>query len=140
MQRFWSWLAVNLGKRAGLVSIIGLLVTLALGAGITQLHFTSSQDAYLNKSDQVYKDNVAYQNLFGGEAMLTVITMDKGHNVVELLDDANRAEAQPRSASKLAGRTSGTSSGSSHRSTRCGCPTTSSTPSRAISRRASPAS
>src|SRR5689334_4026597 len=88
MQRFWSWLAVNLGKRAGLVSVVGLLVTVALGAGITQLHFTSSQDAYLNKSDQVYKDNVAYQRLFGGEAMLTVITMDRGHNVVELLDDA----------------------------------------------------
>ena len=36
MQRFWSVLAVNLGKRAGLVSVIGLLVTLVLGLGITQ--------------------------------------------------------------------------------------------------------
>ena len=81
MQRFWSWLAVNLGKKAGLVSVIGLLLTLAIGAGITQLKFTSSQDAYLNKSDQVFKDNTAYQDLFGGEAMLTVITMDKGHKI-----------------------------------------------------------
>src|SRR5258708_1110087 len=92
MQRFWSSLAVNLGKRAGLVSVIGLLVTLTLGAGISQLQFTSSQDAYLNKSDQVYKDNIAYQKLFGGEAMLTVITMDKGHTVDELLNDTNRAK------------------------------------------------
>jgi len=92
MERFWRWLAVMLGKRAGLVSIIGLLITLVLGAGITQLKFTSSQDAYLNKTDQVFKDNVAYQKLFGGEAMLTVITMKPGHNVVELLDDANRAQ------------------------------------------------
>jgi len=92
MQRFWSSLAVNLGKRAGLVSVIGLLITLALGVGITQLHFTSSQDAFLNKSDQVYKDNVAYQNLFGGQAMLTVISMDKGHTVDELLTPANQAK------------------------------------------------
>ncbi len=90
MHRFWSSLAVNAGKHAGLVSVIGLLITLTLGAGISRLEFTSGQDAYLNKTDQVYKDNVAYQKLFGGEAMLTVITMDKGHNVVELLDDQNR--------------------------------------------------
>ena len=90
MQRFWSSLAHNLGKRAGLVSVIGLLITLALGAGITKLEFATGQDAYLNTSDQVYKDNVAYQDLFGGQAMLTVISMDKGHDVVELLNDTNR--------------------------------------------------
>src|SRR4051794_1906121 len=94
MHRFWSWLALNLGKRAGIVSIVGLLITLTLGAGITQLKFTSGQDAYLNKTDQVYKDNVAYQKLFGGEAMLTVITMDKGHTVDELLNDTNRPKLQ----------------------------------------------
>ena len=70
MQRFWSWLAVELGQRAGLVAVIGLLVTLVLGLGITQLEFATGQDSYLNKSDQVYKDNVAYQDLFGGQAML----------------------------------------------------------------------
>src|SRR6478672_5205715 len=92
MDRFWSWLAVTLGRRAGLVSIIGLLITVTLGAGITRLEFTSGQDAYLNKSDQVFKDNVSYQKLFGGEAMLTVISMDKGHTVDELLTDQNRAK------------------------------------------------
>ena len=90
MHRFWSSLAVTLGKRAGLVSVIGLLITLILGAGISQLEFTSGQDAYLNKTDQVFKDNVSYQKLFGGEAMLTVITMDKGHTVAELFNDQNR--------------------------------------------------
>ena len=34
MQRFWSALAVQAGKRAGLVSIIGLIVTLVLGAAV----------------------------------------------------------------------------------------------------------
>ena len=94
MHRFWSWLALTLGKRAGIVSVIGLLITVTLGAGITQLKFTSGQDAYLNTTDAVYKDNVAYQKLFGGEAMLSVITMDPGHTVVELLNDRNRAKLQ----------------------------------------------
>src|SRR4051812_22948901 len=92
MQRFWSKLAVELGKRAGLVSVIGLLVTLILGFGITRLDFATGQDSYLNKSDQVFKDNVAYQDLFGGQAMLTVITMEPGHTIDELFDADGRQQ------------------------------------------------
>ena len=92
MERFWRFIAVELGKRAGLVSVIGLLVTLILGFGITRLDFSTGQDSYLNKSDAVYKDNVAYQNLFGGQAMLTLVTMDKGHTVNELFTPENQAK------------------------------------------------
>ena len=81
MQRFWSYAAVQLGKRAGLVSVVGLLITVGLGLGIAKLDFATGQDSYLNKSDQVFKDNVDYQDLFGGQAMLTVITMNPGHTV-----------------------------------------------------------
>ncbi len=94
MQRFWSNLAVVVGKRAGLVSVIGLVLTLGLGFGLTKLQFTSSQDSYLNRSDQVYKDNVAYQSLFGGQAVLTVLTMHPGHTVDELFSPAVRAQLQ----------------------------------------------
>jgi predicted RND superfamily exporter protein len=75
VQRFWSYLAVQLGKHAVWVTVIGVVVTIALGLGITQLAFATGQETYLNKSDQVYKDNVVYQRLFGGEAMATVIRM-----------------------------------------------------------------
>ena len=92
MERFWRFIAVELGKHAGLVSVIGLLVTLILGFGITRLDFSTGQDSYLNKSDAVYKDNVAYQNLFGGQAMLTLVTMDEGHTVNELFTPENQAE------------------------------------------------
>jgi hydrophobe/amphiphile efflux-3 (HAE3) family protein len=92
MQRFWSRLAVELGKRAGVVSLVGLIVTLTLGYGITKLEFATGQDSYLNKSDQVYKDNVEYQRLFGGQAMLTVISMDEGHTVDELFTDEGNAQ------------------------------------------------
>src|SRR5664279_551140 len=66
-----------------------VLVTVGLGFGITKLKFSTGQDSYLNKSDQVYKDSVAYQHLFGGEAMLTLVTMDKGHAVNELFTPAD---------------------------------------------------
>ncbi|QYG92310.1 MMPL family transporter [Iamia sp. SCSIO 61187] len=90
MQRFWSWLAVELGRRAGLVSIVGLVVTVALGLGITQLEFATGQDSYLNKGDQVAKDNVAYQDLFGGQIMIVLFTMEEGSTVVDLTTGENR--------------------------------------------------
>jgi len=94
VERFWRLIAVELGKHAGLVSVIGLLVTLILGFGITRLEFSTGQDSYLNKSDTVYKDNVKYQRLFGGQAMLTLVTMDKGHTVNELFTPENQAKWQ----------------------------------------------
>ena len=79
MQRFWSVLAVQLGKHAVWVTRHRRRSSPSvLGLGITQLKFATGQDSYLNKDDQVYKDNVVYQRLFGGQAMLTVITMDDG--------------------------------------------------------------
>ena len=90
MHRFWSSLADNLGKRAGIVSIVGLVITVVLGAGITRLEFATGQDSYLNKSDVVYKDSVAYQDLFGGQAMLTLVTVDDG-TIVELFTPENVA-------------------------------------------------
>ena len=84
MQRFWSYIAVQLGKHAIWVTVVGLLVTIGLGLGISQLDFATGQDSYLNKSERVYKDNVVYQRLFGGQAMLTVISMKPGHTIDEL--------------------------------------------------------
>ncbi|HEX2578229.1 MAG TPA: MMPL family transporter [Aquihabitans sp.] len=92
MKKFWSSLAVQLGKRAGLVSVVGLIITLVLGLGISQLEFATGQDSYLNKDDQVAKDNVSYQRLFGGQIMLVLFTMDEGRSVAELAEPEN-AEA-----------------------------------------------
>ncbi|MGI8756779.1 MAG: efflux RND transporter permease subunit [Acidimicrobiales bacterium] len=89
MRRFWSKLAVQLGKRAGLVSVVGLVITLVLGLGIPKLQFATGQDSYLNGSDQVAKDNRAYQKLFGGQILIVLFTMEEGHKVAELTDPAN---------------------------------------------------
>ncbi len=91
MLKMWSWLAVNLGRRAGVVSVVGLVVTIGLGLGITQLDFATGQDSYLNSDEQVAVDNVAYQDLFGGQAMITMVTMDDGATVDELFTTDNIA-------------------------------------------------
>jgi hydrophobe/amphiphile efflux-3 (HAE3) family protein len=103
--RIWSWLGLNLGKHAGVVSVIGLLVTLTLGFGITRLDFATGQDSYLNKDDKIYIDNVDYQDLFGGQAMLTLYTMDKGKDVVDLFtpDNLARFRAQEEQLRKAPG-------------------------------------
>jgi uncharacterized protein len=84
VHKFWGWLGLNLGKHWIVVLLVGGLLTAVLGYGISNLEFATGQDSYLNKSDQVYKDSVAYQKLFGGQAMVTLVTMDKGHTVNEL--------------------------------------------------------
>ena len=84
MQKFWAWLGLNLGKRAGVVSIVGLVITVILGVGITRLEFATGQDSYLNKGEQIYKDSVAYQDLFGGQAMVTLVTLADGQDLTDL--------------------------------------------------------
>ncbi len=84
MAKVWSWLAVNLGRHAGLVGAIGLVFTIVLGFGITRLEFATGQDSYLNRDSDVYKDNVEYQDRFGGQAMLSLIVMDEGKRVEDL--------------------------------------------------------
>jgi hydrophobe/amphiphile efflux-3 (HAE3) family protein len=89
MARFWSWLAVWCGKHAGLVGVIGLVVTVFLALGMTQLKFQTSQASYLNKSDLVYKDDVHYEDLFGGQAMVVMFTMQDGRTIDQFFTPHN---------------------------------------------------
>jgi len=92
VHKFWGWLGLNLGKHWIVVVAVGGVITVILGYGITNLEFATGQDSFLNKSDQVYKDSVAYQKLFGGQAMITLVTMDEGHTVAELFTPENIAQ------------------------------------------------
>jgi uncharacterized protein len=89
MQRVWAWMGLNFGKRAGTVGAIGLALTLVLGLGITQLEFATGQDSYLNKDEQTYTDSVAYQDLFGGQAMVSLFTIGEGQTVTDLFTPDN---------------------------------------------------
>lgn len=101
MQRFWSRVAVELGRRAGLVAVCGLLITLTMVYGITKLEFATGTDSYLNADEPIYRDSVDYQTRFGGEANLTVITMAKGHTVSELITNPKNRAAIEKASAKI---------------------------------------
>ena len=92
MRNFWSWLGLNLGRRAGTVSVIGLAITLALGLGLTQLKFVTSNASYLNNNDRAQIENQAYEKLFGGDPMVTMFTMRPGTTIDNLFTPANVAQ------------------------------------------------
>ncbi|HTZ08795.1 MAG TPA: MMPL family transporter, partial [Acidimicrobiales bacterium] len=92
MRRTWEWLGLNLGRRAGRVAMVGLVVTLALGFGIVKLRFSTSNSDYLNKTDPAWVNNVQYENVFGGDPMAVLFSMDHGLTVDNLLTTHNQQE------------------------------------------------
>ena len=85
----WSWLGLNLGRRAGTVGLVGLILTIALGFGITTLKFRTSNASYLNGNDLAQIENHQYEKLFGGDLIITMFTMKKGTTVNDLFTPRN---------------------------------------------------
>ena len=98
MRRTWEWLGLNLGKRAGTVALVGLVLTFALGFGIVKLRFTTSNADYLNTNDPAWINNVNYEKVFGGDPMAVLFTMKPGTTVDNLLTPHNQAEFRRISA------------------------------------------
>jgi hydrophobe/amphiphile efflux-3 (HAE3) family protein len=92
LRRTWEWLGLNLGKHAVLVAIVGFVITLVLGLGISQLRFTTSNSDYLNNNDRAWVNNVNYERVFGGDPMAVLFTMKPGTTVDNLLTPHNQAE------------------------------------------------
>lgn len=101
VRRFWAATAVQLGKRVRWVAIGALVLTLVLALGLRNLEFATGQDSYLNPDEQVAVDNEAYQELFGGQAMLTLFTADGDADLVDLLADPERRGEIERVAEEL---------------------------------------
>src|ERR1700730_10102798 len=88
----WSWLGLNLGKRAGTVSLIGLVLTVGLGLGIPQLKFTTTNASYLNGNDKAQIENQNYANSFGGDPVVVMFTMKPGTTTDNLFTPSNQAQ------------------------------------------------
>jgi uncharacterized protein len=101
MQRFWAAMAVQFGKHVRLVIAAVVLITLVLGFGLRNLEFATGQDSYLNETDQVAIDNVAYQDLFGGQAMLTLWSSEGEADLVDLLSSSENRAAMQEAADRL---------------------------------------
>lgn len=85
----WSWLGLNLGRRAGFVALIGLLLTIVLAFGVTLLRFQTSNASYLNANDPAQIDNHRYEQYFGGDLIVTMFTMQRGRTVDDLFTPTN---------------------------------------------------
>ena len=108
MQRAWRAAATFVEAHVVTVlSVVGIISVLLAVFGIPQLEFATGQDSYLNDDEQTAIDNVEYQDLFGGQAMLTLFTMDEGTTVLDLftpdnIDQIERAEATLREVDDVA--------------------------------------
>lgn len=95
MRRFWAASGLILGKYVQWVMMVVAAITLALVAfGASQLEFATSQDSYLNSDEQIAIDNERYQELFGGQAMVTLWTARGDRNVVDFFTEENIAELE----------------------------------------------
>jgi hydrophobe/amphiphile efflux-3 (HAE3) family protein len=83
-----------LEEHARAVALAAVVITVVTAIGATMLGFGTGQDSYLNKDDQLAKDNKAYQDAFGGQAMLMVLTADEGRDVSDLFTASNRDKLQ----------------------------------------------
>lgn len=92
MRRLWTALAGALSRRAVLVLVVVALLTAVLAIGLPRLKFATGQDSYLNADSKVATDNVQYQDLFGGEGMITLFTAEPGKTVLDLFTPANIAQ------------------------------------------------
>ena len=89
MADLWRSAGRLLSRRTAATVVVVLLITIGLGIGLQRLDFSTGQNSYIDPASQVAKDNERYQNLFGGENMVVLFTVDEGKSVVDLFTPAN---------------------------------------------------
>ena len=94
MGNFWRGSGRWLSRRTLVTMIAVVVVTIALGIGLQKLDFSTGQSSYIDPDSQVAKDNERYQDLFGGENMVVLFTVDEGRSVVDLFTPGNIAQFQ----------------------------------------------
>ncbi len=90
MGRAWTAIADAITKRPGIVLAIAILISVVLAAGTTKLDFATGQDSYLNSDSQIAIDNTQYQELFGGQAIVVVLTAPEGQKAADIINADNR--------------------------------------------------
>ncbi|MHB8376242.1 MAG: efflux RND transporter permease subunit [Dehalococcoidia bacterium] len=79
-------------RRPALLVVLAVVAAAALAFGIPRLKFESSQDALLDPSSQIARDNARYQRQFGGDPMLVLFEAPAGQpGIRQLFSPANRA-------------------------------------------------
>ncbi len=94
METFWRRAGVQLGKYWYAVLALVVVISGLATFGLKQLEFATGQDSYLNADSQVAIDNVAFQDDFGGEAIIVLFQAQDGSTIRDLFAGDNLAELQ----------------------------------------------
>jgi hydrophobe/amphiphile efflux-3 (HAE3) family protein len=81
MKAFWLFCADFIRRRYLWVLAASVVATVVLAFGISRLEFKNSQDTIVPASSEVYKDNLRYEQQFGGEPVLVLFTGDDIRNL-----------------------------------------------------------
>jgi hypothetical protein len=76
MARMWQTVALVVGRHPVRVLVAVVATVAVLGVGASGLGFTTGQDTLVDPGSEVYQDNARYQDRFGGEPMLVLLTGD----------------------------------------------------------------
>jgi len=70
----WAWRRFASAIKRHLIVVVAfaLIATVGLAFGLTMLGFRTSQDTMVSARSQVYRDDLRYQSLFGGEVMVVI--------------------------------------------------------------------
>ncbi len=74
MESFWRNAGIQLGKQWKIVAVVVVAITAVLAIGLTQVEFATGQDSYLNPDSQIAIDNVEFQDNFGGETVILLMS------------------------------------------------------------------
>jgi hydrophobe/amphiphile efflux-3 (HAE3) family protein len=103
LRRVWLLLTDVIQRRYFWILAVTVVATPVLALGIPRIKFKTGQDTIVSSSSQVYKDNLRYQEQFGGDPMLGLFEGDV-HRLLSPpnVDTLGRLEAELRGREDVA--------------------------------------
>lgn len=89
MDAVWRTIGRVVSRRTAIALGAVLFVTALFALGLPRLDFATGQDSYLADDDPAAIANERYQDLFGGEAMVALLSMDEGTTIADLFTEEN---------------------------------------------------
>lgn len=76
MTQLWTWVSAVVRRHPARLVAVAAAGALVLGAGVGALDFVTSQETLVDPGSEAFEDNARFQETFGGEAMMVLLTGD----------------------------------------------------------------
>lgn len=76
MTWFWTKVSALVRRHPARLVAVAVAGALVLGVGVVSLDFVTSQETLVDPDSEAFEDNARYQDTFGGEAMMVLLTGD----------------------------------------------------------------